>query len=172
MKHLIKGLALAYIFAEPTFAANIDGLLVDLSGNDEHARAVARQMLPRDGYGAVPKLLGLLRSDNPNVWWAANAVLKDVLNGLTEPARLKQRQAAAEQLLAMLTPAETPEVKDRVMRLLPLAVPAQKCDLAPLDLYVRHTSPLINPFFRKLLPVLEPTHNDPVLRKFPNAHEL
>ena len=47
-----------------------------------------------------------------------------------------------------------------------------KCELAPLDLYVRHTSPFINPFFRRLLPMLEPTHNDPVLRKFPNAHEL
>lgn len=47
-----------------------------------------------------------------------------------------------------------------------------KCDLAPLDLYVRHTSGFINPFFRRLLPVLEPTHRDPVLRKFPNAHEL
>lgn len=47
-----------------------------------------------------------------------------------------------------------------------------KCELAPLDLYVRHTSAWINPFFRRLLPVLEPTHRDPVLRKFPNAHEL
>ncbi len=47
-----------------------------------------------------------------------------------------------------------------------------KCHLAPLDLYVRHTSPWLNPFFRKILPLLEPTHNDPVLRKFPNAHEL
>jgi hypothetical protein len=47
-----------------------------------------------------------------------------------------------------------------------------KCELAPLDLYVRHRSAWINPFFRRLLPVLEPTHRDPVLRKFPNAHEL
>lgn len=47
-----------------------------------------------------------------------------------------------------------------------------KCELAPLDLYVRHTSGFVNPFFRRLLPVLEPTHRDPVLRKFPNAHEL
>lgn len=47
-----------------------------------------------------------------------------------------------------------------------------KCELAPLDLYVRHSSAWINPFFRRLLPVLEPTHRDPVLRKFPNAHEL
>ena len=47
-----------------------------------------------------------------------------------------------------------------------------KCELAPLDLYVRHTSAWMNPFFRRLLPVLEPTHRDPTLRKFPNAHEL
>jgi hypothetical protein len=47
-----------------------------------------------------------------------------------------------------------------------------QCELAPLDLSVRHTSGFVNPFFRRLLPVLEPTHRDPVLRKFPNAHEL
>ncbi|MBI3878945.1 MAG: GNAT family N-acetyltransferase [Verrucomicrobia bacterium] len=47
-----------------------------------------------------------------------------------------------------------------------------KCDLVPLDLYVRHTSPWLNPFFRRIAPLLEPTRREPALRKFPNAHEL
>lgn len=47
-----------------------------------------------------------------------------------------------------------------------------KCELAPLDLYVTHTSPPINFVLRRVLPWLEPTRNDPALPKFPNYHEV
>jgi predicted N-acyltransferase len=46
------------------------------------------------------------------------------------------------------------------------------CDLAPLDLYVMHTIPLLNRFFRHAVKLLEPTRHDPVLRRFRNAAEL
>ena len=46
------------------------------------------------------------------------------------------------------------------------------CELVCLDLYVIHTNPLLNPIFRWLIKYLGPTRHDPVLRKFPNAHEL
>jgi len=46
------------------------------------------------------------------------------------------------------------------------------CELIPLDLYVMHTSNILNPLFRRALKYLEPTRHDPVLRKFPNASEL
>ena len=46
------------------------------------------------------------------------------------------------------------------------------CNLFPLDLYVRHTNPLLNKIFRPILKLLEPTRHDPILRRFPNAHEL
>jgi predicted N-acyltransferase len=46
------------------------------------------------------------------------------------------------------------------------------CDLYPLDLYVRHTNPVLNKIFRPFLKLLEPTRHDPVLRRFRNAHEL
>jgi predicted N-acyltransferase len=46
------------------------------------------------------------------------------------------------------------------------------CDLYPLDLYVRHTNPLLNKIFCPMLKLLEPTRHDPVLRRFRNAHEL
>jgi predicted N-acyltransferase len=46
------------------------------------------------------------------------------------------------------------------------------CDLFPLDLYVRHTNPVLNKIFRPALKFLEPTRHDPVLRRFRNAHEL
>jgi predicted N-acyltransferase len=47
-----------------------------------------------------------------------------------------------------------------------------RCELAPLDLYVMHTSALLNPIFRPIIKYLGPTRHDPFLRKFPNAHEL
>jgi len=45
-------------------------------------------------------------------------------------------------------------------------------DLVPLDLYVRTSWDWINPFFRAVVPYLEPTRYDPMIRKFANAHEL
>lgn len=47
-----------------------------------------------------------------------------------------------------------------------------KLELEPLDLYVRHTSRVINFFFQRLLPVLEPTRYDPILRVFPDFADL
>jgi len=46
------------------------------------------------------------------------------------------------------------------------------CELVPLDLYVMHTSPLLNPIFRRLIRYLGPTRHDPVLQRFPNADQL
>jgi predicted N-acyltransferase len=47
-----------------------------------------------------------------------------------------------------------------------------KCELAPLDLYVTHTSRPINFVLRRVLPFLEPTRHDPALPKFANYHEV
>jgi hypothetical protein len=44
--------------------------------------------------------------------------------------------------------------------------------LKPVDLYVRHTSPLINAVMRVALPSLEPTRHDETLKKFPNYADL
>ncbi len=44
--------------------------------------------------------------------------------------------------------------------------------LAPLDLYSRHTSPLLNPIFKRVLPYLQPVRHDPIIQKFENASEL
>jgi hypothetical protein len=46
------------------------------------------------------------------------------------------------------------------------------CDLFPLDLYVRHTNPILNLAFAPALKFLEPTRHDPVLQRFRNAREL
>ena len=44
--------------------------------------------------------------------------------------------------------------------------------LAPLDLYSRHTSALVNPLFKLALGFLQPVRHDPLIRQFPNAAEL
>jgi len=44
--------------------------------------------------------------------------------------------------------------------------------LEPLDLYLRHTSPLMNAFLRRVLPLLEPTRSDEMLKSFPNYGDL
>lgn len=46
------------------------------------------------------------------------------------------------------------------------------CELMPLDLYVMHTSKFLNAFFRRILPLLEPTRHDGVIARFPNANEI
>ena len=46
------------------------------------------------------------------------------------------------------------------------------CELVPLDLYVRHTSALLNPIFSHLIKYLGPTRHEPVLQRFPNANQL
>jgi predicted N-acyltransferase len=46
------------------------------------------------------------------------------------------------------------------------------CELVPLDLYVMHTHPLLNPLFRRLIKYLGPTRHDPVLQRFPNVDLL
>jgi hypothetical protein len=44
--------------------------------------------------------------------------------------------------------------------------------LAPLDIYARTTRGWLNPLFRRILPLMEPTQYDPNIRKFANADEL
>jgi len=46
------------------------------------------------------------------------------------------------------------------------------CELVPLDLYVRHTSAVLNPAFRRVIKYLGPTRHDRVLQRFPNADQL
>jgi len=47
-----------------------------------------------------------------------------------------------------------------------------KMRLAPLDLYSKHTSSLINPIFKIALGYLQPVRHDPIVRQFPNAGDL
>lgn len=47
-----------------------------------------------------------------------------------------------------------------------------RCQLEPLDLYIRHTSPLVNAALKLALPLLAPTRSDKTLERFPNYADL
>jgi len=47
-----------------------------------------------------------------------------------------------------------------------------RCVLDPIDLYVRHTSPVVNLGMRWVLPWLNPVYRDDTLKRFPNYREL
>ncbi len=47
-----------------------------------------------------------------------------------------------------------------------------RMSLVPLDLYARHTSPVVNLALRWFAPLAAPTRQEPLLRQFPNAERL
>lgn len=47
-----------------------------------------------------------------------------------------------------------------------------KLRLSPQDLYARHNWAIVNPIFKLAIKYLGPTRHNPILPKFPNAHEL
>ena len=47
-----------------------------------------------------------------------------------------------------------------------------RMELVPLDLYARHTSPLLNLLLRWLAPLAAPTRQEPLLKEFANAAEI
>ena len=44
--------------------------------------------------------------------------------------------------------------------------------LEPLDIYIRHTSPALNALLARVLPWMEPTRQDPLLKRFPNYNDI
>jgi HEAT repeat protein len=124
---------LAFLLAIPCLAraGNGDDLLSALSGQDEHARALARQLLPREGVALVPKLLPLLSSDRAPVREAAFQVLADLANEASAPGRAADRQTVTAHLMTLLAAEQSPELKIRGLRLIPIACPADG-DVAPV----------------------------------------
>ncbi len=105
------------------FAASTGQLLADISGGDDHARALARQLLPRQGVGIIPQLTTLLGHEDQAVRKAAFNVLEDLVNMATAPGRFHDRLFATGELLRLLQPGQTPAIKDAALRLLPLVMP-------------------------------------------------
>ena len=103
--------AIAVLLALPPRAhgGDMGQYLRDLAGDNEKARALARQMLPRESMGAVPPVLELFKSDDTRVWKAARTVLFDIVHQVGVPGRESEREELTDRVLAFVTSEETPE---------------------------------------------------------------
>jgi HEAT repeat protein len=112
-------------------AADIDALVAALGGDDEQARAEARQLLPYQSLDAVPKVLPLLSSKKATVWTAAFNVLADFANEVAVPGREDERARMTSNLMTLLATDQPAEIKKRGLRLLPIVAPPS-ADLGPV----------------------------------------
>lgn len=107
-------------------AGNVDDLVAQIGGNDEVARAQARQALRReDPVEAVHKLLPLVGRNETLVYWTAMHTISDIANDLSARGREAERAAVAAEMLALLDGDRTDEIKIRALRLVPVVVPAE-----------------------------------------------
>src|SRR5262245_48225922 len=77
-------------------------LVADLAGSDEQARALARQLLPRQCVDVLPRVLPLLNDENVAVKEAAYQVLLDLANEASAPGREADRIKAASEVMTLL----------------------------------------------------------------------
>jgi len=101
----------------------MDELVIALGGDNEAARAEARQLLPRESVEVVPKLLPLMAGDDEQVWRAAFNVLSDLIGEVGVPGREAERRIVTDHLMTLLVPEQSAKVKMRALRLLPVLVP-------------------------------------------------
>jgi HEAT repeat protein len=105
-------------------ASEIDKLVADLSGGDEQARSLARQLLPRHGVEAVPKLLPLLSRQGESVRQAAFRVLADIANEAAAPGHDADGGRMTDILISLLGSDQPSAVRLQGLRLLPIVIPA------------------------------------------------
>mgnify|MGYP000851331693 FL=1 len=120
---------LALASAWSAFAGESDRLVSALAGGDEHARVVARQLLPRHGVEVIPKLIPLLSHEDMAVSKTAFNVIEDLVNMAGAPGRFEDRLFVTAEILKLLQPEQSPAIKIIGMQLLPLIAPSE----LPLD---------------------------------------
>ncbi|MBN2309200.1 MAG: HEAT repeat domain-containing protein, partial [Candidatus Hydrogenedentes bacterium] len=117
-------------------AGELGGLVRDLAGPNEEARAAARQLLPRHGADAVEPLLPLLEHENMPVSRAAFNVLADIANAVAAPGREAERSQVARLLMTLIAPERSAPTKRMGLRLLAPVV-AEGGDVAPITALLR-----------------------------------
>ncbi|MFO7974170.1 MAG: HEAT repeat domain-containing protein [Candidatus Hydrogenedentota bacterium] len=102
------------------FANTMDRLVDDIAGGDARARALARQLLPRHGVKAIPKLIPLLSHKDMAVSKTAFNTIEDLVNRAGAPERDQDRLFATGEIMKLLEPEQPESIKIAGMRLLPL----------------------------------------------------
>ena len=116
-------LAVACFSAMPACADEMDRLLAGIAGNDEGIRAEARQLLPRYGMDAAPRLLALMTYDDALVWRAAKNVLADICHGVGMPGREAERRKMTGMLMSVAVGDGPYHTRKHALRLLGLTAP-------------------------------------------------
>jgi len=114
----------------------LDVLLDRLAGPDEQARALARQLIPRYGAEAVPRLIQLLAREEAAVWRTALICLRDIAH---QPAQVtmdhhpgvSSRAAVQQAVAAVIAAGENEALTRRALNLVP-HVWAEEDDPAPI----------------------------------------
>lgn len=110
---------------------SLEILVNRLAGGGDAALVEARQLLPRHGVAAVPKILPMLAHEDAAIWRTTFSVLADIANEVSAPGREADREAVAASLMPLFTPEQPPHVKQRALRLLTIAAP-EGVDLQPV----------------------------------------
>lgn len=103
--------------------SSMDLLVRDLAGGDEQARVAARQVLPRCGVKAVPRLIPLLAHEDAGIAKTAFTVIWDIANEASQPGREADRLAVTGHLMRLVDEAQPTHVKVMGLRLLAVTVP-------------------------------------------------
>lgn len=116
--------AVLVAFLQPlAHASRVDDLVAALAGQNEPARSLARQLLPREGVEVVPRILPLLGSETAAVREAAFNVLADLANEASAPGHEADRAAVTARLMSLLQADQPAQIKIRGLRLLPVVIP-------------------------------------------------
>jgi len=95
----------------------------DLLQGDPPVRAAARQLLPREGLAAAPRLIPLLQSEDPAARKAAFDVLWAVANETGAPGREKERKEITDLFMPLIAPDQPEAVRVMGLRLLAVTTP-------------------------------------------------
>ena len=132
VKHYFMTVLLVTLLALPALAApmGLDALIQGLQG-DNAARVRARQLLPREGVDALPKLIPLVDHKDAETSYAALRVIEDILSEASTPGLDEDRARAAALTMGMIAPGVSPRMKKEGLALLPYVV-TNDTELAPL----------------------------------------
>ena len=118
-------MALILLLAQAAWGSQVDALVVDLAGDDDRARSLARQLLVRESPPeVVERVIPLLSSEKQAVSTAARNVIVDAVGQVGAPGREAERELVTRHLMAQLGDDAPEALRIKVLTLLPPAIPA------------------------------------------------
>jgi HEAT repeat protein len=118
-------------------------LLGMLRSGDAEQRALARQLLPREGVERVGDIVAVLADPNEAVWRTASNVLADIANEVSAPGREADRRLVADALLARLAQRPGRDEAARLLNIVHLVLP-EGTDVSPIAIYLDDESLRMN----------------------------